>query len=331
MHNWKSVASSHTLQVEQFAFHNGEKLGLTLHCRTLGTLNPAKDNAVLLLHGTTGSSLQFLQASMADSLFGVGQPLDCTKYFLILPDAIGHGDSSKPSTTQGASFPQYSYTDIVNAQHKIVQDLFGLDSLRLILGTSMGGMNTWMWGYLFPTMARSLMPIACLPHRLSGQNLLFRRLMLAIIEADSKFSGGDTSAPSQGVGLAWNLFQMLVSSPAKLQRDLTRAEAADQHIQDTIKKAAGEPPLDVLWEFRASFDYDPAEHLQQIAAPLLTVNFADDQINAQGFSGLDSVIAKLPSGRAVLVDAGEKSQGHQTLSKAEVWQSYVSELLAGSE
>lgn len=173
----------------------------------------------------------------------------------------------------------------MNAQHRVVQKLFGLTSLRLIVGTSMGGMNTWMWGYLFPAVAKALMPVACLPQKISGQNLLFRRLMLAMIEADPKFRSGDMSAPSEGVGLAWNLFQMLISSQAQLERELTDPKAADQRIQDTIQKAAGELPLDVLWEFRASFDYDPSEHIDQISVPLLAVNFADDQINAQGFPG----------------------------------------------
>ena len=167
MPDWKSFASSHTLQVKKFAFTCGEKLDIALHCRTLGTLNAARNNAVLLLHGTTGSSLQFLQPRMADALFSEGQPLDCTRYFLILPDAIGHGQSSKPSTLGGTNFPEYSYTDVVNAQHRVVQDLFSLEQLRLILGTSMGGMYTWMWGYLYPGMAKALMPVACLPEKLT--------------------------------------------------------------------------------------------------------------------------------------------------------------------
>ncbi len=331
MPNWQSEASSHTLQVKQFAFSNGEALDITLHCRTLGKLNPAKDNAVVLLHGTTGSSLQFLQPGMADTLFGSGQPLDATQYFLILPDALGHGESSKPSTTCGADFPQYSYTDVVNAQHRVIRGLFDLDGLRLILGTSMGGMNTWMWGYLYPSFAKALMPIACLPQKLAGRNLLFRRLMLSMIEAGMTHRAADTSVPSSNVGLAWNVFQLMVSSPAKLESEITSPEAADQFIADTMKKGEGNAPLDVLWEFRASSDYDPAQHLQQIRAPLLTVNFADDQINAPGFASSAKLIASLPLGRQVIVDAGKKSLGHQTLSIAEVWQGYVAELLNASK
>ena len=326
MPDWKAQASSHTLQVKQFAFSNGEMLDITLRCQTLGSLTPAKDNAVLLLHGTTGSGSQFLQSGIADALFRSGQPLDLTKYFLILPDAIGHGESSKPSTTSGANFPQYSYTDVVNAQHRVVRDLFGLDGLRLILGTSMGGMNTWMWGYLYPGFARALMPVACLPQKLTGRNLLFRRTILAIIEAGMR-DGNETNVASRNVGLAWNVFQLMVSSPAKLGRELTSPEAADQHIAEATKKGEGNPPLDVLWEFRASFDYDPAPNLQQIRVPLLNLNFADDQINAPGFAESEALIASLPHGRLMIVDAGDKSLGHQTLSAAEVWQAYVAELL----
>jgi homoserine O-acetyltransferase/O-succinyltransferase len=328
MPEWNSLASSHTLQVKDFAFSGGENSDITLHCRTLGALNAAKDNAVLLLHGTTGSSLQFLQPSMADALFDKGQPLDCARYFLILPDAIGHGESSKPSTTGGASFPQYSYTDIVNAQHRIVREKFHLDRLRLILGTSMGGMNTWMWGYLYPGVAKALMPIACLPQKLAGRNLLFRRLMLAIIEHATKHGESNGESLFLSVGLAWNIFQMMVSSAAKLEGELTSPEGADQHIMDVIEKGKKNPALDVLWEFRASFDYDPSRHLKQIIAPLLNVNFADDEINAPGFSSSEALITLLPDGRLVIVDAGQKSEGHQTLSKAEVWQSYLAELLA---
>ena len=331
MAEWKSLVSSHTLQVEQFAFSGGEKQDITLHCRTLGTLHPGKDNAVLLLHGTTGSGLQFLQPEMADPLFGSRKPLDSAKYFLILPDAIGHGESSKPSTSSGASFPQYSYTDIVKAQHRLVRELFGVQRLRLILGTSMGGMNTWMWGYLYPATAKALMPIACLPQKLAGRNLLFRRLMLAIIEAGTKCQNGHPNVASEAVGLAWNVFQMMVSSPAKLERELGDPEVTDRHILDTMKKGEGNDPLDVLWEFRASSDYDPGEHLSQILAPLLTVNFADDQINAAGFPTLDKLIAKVSQGRAVIVDAGENALGHQSLSRSELWQSYVTELLVATE
>jgi homoserine O-acetyltransferase/O-succinyltransferase len=331
MPDWNSLATPHTLQLEGFSFSNGDNCHIKLHCRTLGALNRAKDNAVLLLHGTTGSSVQFLQPGMADALFNNGQPLDYSRYFLLAPDAIGHGESSKPSTTGGTNFPQYSYTDIVKAQHRIVQDLFGLQQLRLILGTSMGGMNTWMWGYLYPDVAKALMPVACLPQKLAGQNLLFRRLMLAMIEACAERQDDDTNSLSLGVGFAWNVFQLMVNSPAKLGRELTTPVEADQYITEAMAKGRTNPPLDVLWEFRASFDYDPANQLQRILAPLLTVNFADDQINAPGYKALEAFVAALPHGRAVIVDAGERSLGHQTLSRAEVWQSHVADLLAATK
>ena len=192
-------------------------------------------------------------------------------------------------------------------------------------------MNTWMWGYLYPGTAKALMPIACLPQKLAGRNLLFRRLMLAIIEAGTRCQNGNPNPPSEALGLAWNVFQMMVSSPAKLEQELSDPEVTDRHIADTMKKGEGNHPLDVLWEFRASFDYDPGERLRQILAPLLTVNFADDQINAPGFPTLDTLIAKVSKGRAVIVDAGENSLGHQTLSRSELWQSYVTELLVATE
>jgi len=325
---WNELANSRRLQLPAFAFTSGGRVSVKLHCRTLGTLNNAGDNAVLLLHGTTGSSLQFLKSETADFLFGQGQPLDQNDYFVIMPDAIGHGESSKPSDELGEDFPQYSYSDIVAAQHAIVHDLFGIDRLRLVLGTSMGGMQTWMWGIRYPKMMDALMPIACLPERLSGINLLFRRLMLAMIRSDPQYADSELSPPSHGVGLAWNLFQLMINSQARLAEDFKDPDRADRHIWQIVKEAEStQKAVDVIWEFNASCDYDPGSDLENIEAPLLSVNFSDDVINSPQFDVLNHDIQRVRYGRAVTIDAGGKAQGHQTLAHAEVWGQYVGELL----
>jgi len=329
MPNWRQIAKSHELELPDFCFKNGSRMDLKLRCRTLGRLDDTASNAALLLHGTTGSSLQFLQPDTADFLFGEGQPLDLNGYFIIMPDAIGHGESSKPSDELGVKFPQYQYSDIVAVQHAVIRNLFALDHLRLILGTSMGGMQTWMWGIAYPKMMDALMPIACVPQKVSGHNLLFRRLMLAMIKSDPHYATDGSAPTSHGLGLAWNLFQLMTASQTELARLFHDADAADDHIREIADKAeSSQHAIDVVWEFNASQDYDPNDDLGQIEASLLTVNFLDDVINSPYLKDLDRDIRRVPRGHAVTIDAGVKARGHQTLSCAEVWRHYVQELLA---
>jgi len=193
----------------------------------------------------------------------------------------------------------------------------------------MGGMQTWMWGIRYPKMMDALIPIACLPERLSGRNLLFRRLMLAMIRSDPQYAGNELSPTSHGVGLAWNLFQLMLSSQARLAEDFRDADAADQHIWQIAKEAeSAQKAVDVIWEFNASRDYDPGSDLDNIEAPLLSLNFSDDVINSPRFDVLDYDIQRVRFGRAVTIDAGAKARGHQTLAHADVWGQYVGELLA---
>ena len=327
MTDWKQCAQAHEMEVPQFHFESGESKTLRLHCRTLGSLNAARNNAVLLLHGTTGSGAQFLEADTADFLFRAGQPLDISQFFIVLPDAIGHGNSSKPSDAQEV-FPHYGYADIVRAQHLVVNELLGIHHLRLVLGTSMGGMNTWMWGIAFPHMMDALMPIACLPSSIRGMNLLFRRLMLALIENDPSYNDVAANPSSKGIGMAWNVFTLMTSGQAELAHNLLTPAEADQHLADVAKKAnESQHSRDAVWEFLASSDYDPYEDLEKIVAPLLAVNFADDLINASGFSDLGATMQRVRRGSAVLIDAGARAVGHKTLAKAEVWNTYVRDLL----
>ena len=321
MPDWTHRAVAQTFDVPGFRFDNGELTDLRLHSRTLGELAPNGGNAVLMLHGTVGSGEQFLQPDVADALFGRGQPLDVTKYYILLPDAIGHGLSSKPSDGLGAAFPRYGYGDMVRAQHLVVEHL-GLDRLRLVLGTSMGGMHTWMWGQAYPRLMDALMPVASLPERVTGRNLLMRRIMLALLRPDG---GGFGRA---GLGPAWNLFKLLVDSPARLAAQFEDIATADAHIRDVAAEAMEvEDVDDVIWEFEASRDYDPAPGFGRIEAPLLAVNFADDEINPAALGVLARAITKVPRGRAITLPAGPDSRGHQTLQVARLWAHCVGELL----
>ena len=329
MTNWKQIATSHELKLPGFCFKNGGHTDLTLRCRTLGRLDDTASNAILLLHGTTGSSLQFLEPDIADFLFEEGQPLDHDSWFIIMPDAIGHGESSKPSDELGVRFPQYRYSDIVAAQYAVIRSLFMLDHLRLVLGTSMGGMQTWMWGIAYPKMMDALMPIACVPQKVSGHNLLFRRLMLAIIKSDPQYASNSSAPTSQGLGMAWNLFQLMADRQTALAGPFNDTDAADKHIREIAEAAeSSQHAVDVVWEFNASQDYNPNGELEQIEASLLTVNFSDDAINSAYLKDLDHDIRRVPRGHAVTIDASAKTRGHLTLSKAEVWRVYVKELLS---
>ncbi len=327
MTDWMRKATSEAFDAPDFRFDSSERLDLRLHCRTLGDRG-AKGGAVLMLHGTTGGGAQFLQPGMADALFGEGRPLDASRHFIVLPDAIGHGKSSKPSDGLGPRFPHYGYGDIVRAQHLLVTQHLGLAHLRLVLGASMGGMQTWMWGQSYPDQMDALMPVASLPERVTGRNLLWRRLMLEMIRTDPGYRHGKTV---EGLGLAWNIFKLIVDSPARLAEQLPDAGAADALVRKTAADAvAGEDPNDVIWEFEASKDYDPAPGLGLIMAPLLAVNFQDDDVNPAALGALERAIGKVPNGRAVTLPAGPHSHGHQTMSTSELWSDLVRDLLTSA-
>jgi homoserine O-acetyltransferase/O-succinyltransferase len=345
MTDWINTAREADYFVHGFKFADGSELDLRLHYRTLGSLAPDRSNAVLMLHGTTGGGKQFLQPDTADFLFAKGQPLDSSKYFIIFPDDIGHGGSSKPSDGLEANFPRYCYADIVDAQHRLVTEGLGLERLRLVLGTSMGGMQTWMWGERYPEMMDALLPIASLPERVDGRNLLWRRLLIKIVQLGSTAQPPSldptsldltsldlTSLDLTGLGLAWNLFELMVGSPARLTTAFAGPADADSHIESVAEEALKVQKVnDVIWEFDASRDYNPSSGLHLIQAPLLAVNFADDELNPVELGGLERGIAQVKYGRAVTLPVGPKSRGHQTLRIAEVWQDHVRQLLQQTE
>jgi homoserine O-acetyltransferase len=313
-----------------FAFASQERMPeLKIGYRTLGEPkqeNGSIRNAVLLLHGTTGSGKQFTQPSTADFLFGKGQPLDADKYFIILPDAIGHGTSSKPSDGLRSNFPRYSYGDIVQAHYQLVTQELAISRLHLILGTSMGGMQTWMWASQFPQMMRAAIPIACLPERVSGRNLLWRRMLINVIRSDPGYNNGYYTSQPAAVGTAWGLFNLMVDSPAHLKEIVDGPESADRYIQEVKATALQtEDANDLVWEFDASRDYHPSP--EKVVAPLLAINFVDDELNPDELGVLETAIRKVKRGHVITVPVGSKSMGHQSLRIAEIWAPYVQRFL----
>jgi homoserine O-acetyltransferase/O-succinyltransferase len=332
MTDWKSRAEPGQHMISDFRFDDGRRLDIALAYHTLGSLDSGGGNAVMLLHGTTGSGQQFLRPPAADFLFGSGQPLDVSRFFVILPDAIGHGGSSRPSDGLGPDFPRYGYGDLVEGQHRLLVQGLGIERLRLLLGTSMGGMQTWLWGERHPEVAQALMAIASLPERITGRNLLWRRMLIRLIESDPGYAGGRYAKQPAGLGHAMALFQLMVGSPVQMASGLGSVDAADAQIHQVEAQALdGEDANDVIWEFDASRDYDPAPELHAIRAPLLAVNFADDELNPVQLGGLERAIAQVRHGRAMTLPVGPKSRGHQTLHVAQVWRDHLADLLRQTE
>jgi len=319
-------------RIRDFRFQSGEVLPeLRLHYLTLGSPHRGPDgrvdNAVLLLHGTTGTGQAYLAPAIAQELFGPGQLLDATRYYLILPDGIGRGGSSKPSDGLHARFPHYGYGDLVAAQHLLVTQGLGVDHLRLVLGTSMGGMQTWMWGERYPDLMDALMPIASLPAPISGRNLLFRRILAEAIRRDPGWQEGEYRQPPTAWLTVAPLFELMRDSPAHLQAEAPTRKAAEALYDRQLAGAQAYDANDYLYWWESSWDYDPEPDLGRIRAPLLAVNFADDAINPAELGILERCVARVPGGKAVVVPAGPGTVGHQTLGLAAVWKPWLEELL----
>ena len=317
--------------VRDFRFQNGETLPeLRLHYVSLGT--PKRDsagrvtNAALLLHGTNGSGKTILD-NLDSQLFGSGQPLDSAKYYLIIPDAVGCGGSSKPSDGLRAKFPRYGYSDIVEAQKLLVTEGLGIDHLRLILGLSMGAMQTWIWGEKYPDMMDALMPLVSLPGPITGHNLLWRRMVTELIRNDPDYNGGNyVKQPSHWRFTLPGQYMMTESRVRLYEAAPSRAKTIalfDKIVDDARLLDAN----DYLYGYEASWDYDPEPNLDKIKARLLAVNFADDMANALELGLVERAVAKIPSARSVIVPASDKSHGHFGSRYPELWKHYLVELL----
>jgi homoserine O-acetyltransferase/O-succinyltransferase len=317
-----------------FHFKSGETLPeLRLHYASFGT--PARDgkgrvtNAVMILHGTTGSGTQFLSPQFAGVLFGPGQPLDVSRYYVVLPDDIGHGKSSKPSDGMHTWFPQYDYEDMVVAQHDLLEKGLGVNHLRLILGTSMGCMHAWMWGESYPDFMDALMPLACQPVQIAGRNRLWRKMTMDAIREDPAWKSGEYGAePLNGLKIAAEMFRIAAGSALQMQKDSPSREASDAATAEFAKRfMAGHDANDLLYALNASRDYDPSGQLEKITVPVMFVNSADDFINPPELGIAEREIKQVKKGRFVLIPISERTQGHGTHTKAEVWEQYLKELL----
>ena len=319
--------------IKDFAFASGETLPeLRMHYMTLGT--PRRDaaghvsNAVLIMHGTTGSGQQFARKQFADELFGKGQPLDATRYYVILPDDIGHGRSSKPSDGLHAKFPRYGYRDMVAAEHALVVDGLHVDHLRLVMGTWMGCMHAWMWAEQWPQAMDAVMPLACLPVQIAGRNREWRKLLADAIRQDPAWRGGEyTEPPTAALRTAAALMAIAGSAPLADQQRLPTRDAADRAAEEAAQRFAHEDANDVLYSVESSSDYDPSAGLEAIIAPVTFVNSADDFINPPELGIAEREIKRAKRGKFILIPASEATHGHGTHTWAVFWKQYLSELL----
>jgi homoserine O-acetyltransferase/O-succinyltransferase len=324
--------------VRDFHFQSGETMPeLRLHYTTLG--KPATNakgrttNAVLILHGTGGAGGQFLRPIFAGVLFGQGQLLDASKYFIILPDNIGHGKSSKPSDGMRGHFPQYEYADMVTLQHELLEKGLGVNHLRLLLGTSMGCMHSWMWAETYPDQADAVMPLACLPVQIAGRNRLWRKMVIDGIRQDPDWKNGDYSTqPRAALQIGADFLLTAGSAPLHMQEDLPTRDAADKYLDESIKRmTATLDANDFLYAVSASRNYDPSSKLNTIKAPVMFVNSADDFINPPELGIAEREIKKVKNGKFILLPASDQTFGHGTHTHAAVWQHYLKELLEESQ
>ncbi len=308
-----------------YRFETGETLpDVKIHYRTVGS--PKKDpdgivrNAVLILHGTGGTGRGFLTEGYAGRLFGKGQLLDAERYFIILPDNLGHGDSSKPSDGLRMAFPTYRYTDMVKLQHLFVTQGLGLSRLRLVMGTSMGAMHTWMWGYMFPEFADGLVPLASNPVEIAGRNRIWRKALVDAIVTDPEWNGGNYTTPPRGMASAIGLLLMATSVPLQWQRQFPTAEAADKYLASQIAaRTKTTDANDMIYYFRASEDYNPEPHLGEIVRPLLAINSSDDFVNPPELPMMQTLIKRVKQGRFVLIPTSDQTRGHGTHSLPQIW------------
>jgi homoserine O-acetyltransferase len=320
--------------VVNFHFASGESLPeLRLHYTALGKPHRNDhghiDNAVLILHGTGGIGRGFLADRFAGQLFGKGQPLDSSRYFLIMPDAIGHGNSSKPSDGLRAHFPQYDYEDMVNAQYTLVTQGLQVDHLRLVLGVSMGCMHAWIWGENHPEFVDALMPLACLPMQIAGRNRVWRQLIVDAIRSDPDWQQGDyKTEPANALRAAAGLMLIARSGAIELQNSLPTRDAADEFLKKYMDLET--PQLDandLLYQLNASRDYDPSAGLEKIRAPVMWVNSADDFVNPPELGVAEREIKRVKNGRFILLPASDQTHGHGSHTWAVLWQQYLKQLL----
>ena len=326
--------AEHDFLVRDFHFASGETLPeVRIHYVTFGT--PARDekgavrNAVLILHGTGGSSQQFLNDHFAGVLFAPGGLLDASRYFIVIPDNVGHGHSSKPSDGLHARFPHYAYGDMVDLQHRLLVDGLGVSHLFLVTGTSMGGMQTWMWGERYPATMDALIPLASAPTEIAGRNRIWRKMMIDDIRTDPEWLGGEYKQQPRGLVAAVQMLLIVGSAPLQWQKTAPTRDAADLWVENQMKaRLATNDANDLLYALEASRDYDPSSQLERITAPLLAINSADDFINPPELGIVEGLMKRVGHGRFVLLPITPDTRGHGTHTWPAIWQQYVRDFLA---
>jgi len=318
---------------KDFHFKDGSVLPeLRLHYRVIGQphrdSNGHVDNAVLILHGTGGAGTQFLNPRFAGALFVPGGLLDAAKYFIILPDDIGHGKSSKPSDGMHAHFPKYDYDDMVLGEYLVVTKGLGLDHLRLIMGTSMGCMHSWVWGETYPGFADALMPLACLPVQIAGRNRMARKMAMDAITSDPGWEQGEYKTQPLGLKTAIDMLIIMGSAPLQMQKLYPTRDAADQFLEKTwATDMKALDANDFLYQFNSSRNYDPSKDLEKITVPVMAINSADDFINPPELDIMPIEIKRVPKGKFVLLPITDATRGHGTHTLPAIWSQYLAELL----
>jgi homoserine O-acetyltransferase len=334
--SWAQTPQQGDFTMTDFHFADGETLPtLKLHYMTMG--QPKRDgsghvsNAVLILHGTGGSGKQFLAPQFRDVLLRTGGMLDPAEYYIILPDDIGHGNSSKPSDGMHAHFPHYGYTDMVTAEYRLVTEGLHVDHLRLILGTSMGCMHSWMWGERNPDFIDALMPLACLPEPIAGRNRIWRKMLMDSITSDPGWKHGEYQEQPPGLTGAIHMLIIASSAPIQMQRDAPTPETADAFLARQVdQRRKTTDANDLLYAVASSRDYDPSKDLEKIEAWVMYINSADDFINPPELGIAPRDIKRVQHGKFILIPASENTHGHGTHTYGAVWQQYLAELLKES-
>ena len=312
--------------VRDFKFHTGEVLPeLRLHYRTVGA---PTGQPVLVLHGTTQSGAAMLAPTFGGELFGEGQPLDAKRYYIILPDSVGHGKSSKPSDGMRAKFPRYNYDDMVDAQYRLLTEHLGVKKLRLAIGNSMGGMQVWIWAQKYPDFVDVAVPMASLPSEMSGRNWMMRRLIIDSIRSDPEWMNGNYAKQPRSAQFA-SIFYGIGTNGGNhaLFNAAPNRQKADELLDARMKAPFPADANDVLYQWDSSRDYNPSPGLERIRAKLLAINSADDERNPPELGVLDREIRRVKNGRVLLIPASDKTIGHGTTSRAQFWKKDLEELL----
>jgi homoserine O-acetyltransferase len=315
-----------------YRFRNGETLDhLRLHYALLGEPHRDEhgtiDNAILLLHWTNASSQELLSPEYKQALFAPGAPFDITRFFVIIPDNVGHGQSSKPSDGLRAAFPHYGYSDMVDLQHELVVETLGITHLRAVVGMSMGCMNAWQWAEAYPDAVDGIMPVACFPSPISGRNLLWRRMVVDLITSDPAWAGGNYQQQPPAVATAAELARMMINGVPNLQDEVTTAQQADEFIQTVKKQAARQDANDLIRSFESSHDFDAEPDLGKIKAKVFALNFADDEFYRDSLQLLQRDVPKVEHGKLVIRGVTDGSAGHSSMAHPDLWKDQAADFM----